>query len=90
MLENDRADFDRLAWGLVINLVDYKRKVLVDKIPLMTSENIKAIFHPYFLIFRFESSQHNIIKPPKICVTIIQYYPSFQNVSLHLEMCLLK
>ena len=43
MLENNRVDFNRLAWGLVISLVDYKRKVLVDKIPLMTSENINSI-----------------------------------------------
>ena len=30
MLENNRADFNRLAWVLFISLVDYKRKVLVD------------------------------------------------------------
>ena len=43
MLENNRAHLDRLVRGLVISLVDLKRKVLEDKIPLMMSENTNSI-----------------------------------------------
>ena len=56
MLENNRADFNRLAWVLFISLVDYKRKVLVDKDTTHDvwkyKQFISAIIHHNFLIFR--------------------------------------
>ena len=42
---SDRADLDRLAWWLVISLVDFRRKVLVDMMPFMMSENINRIYN---------------------------------------------
>ena len=45
MSENTRTDLDRLALWLVINLVDLRRKVLVDMMLLMMSENINRIYN---------------------------------------------
>ena len=42
---SDRANLDRLALWLVISLVDFRRKVLVDMMPFMMSENINRIYN---------------------------------------------